>query len=90
MTEVIRATDDDLKTILGWLKREYHEDDESGFWCNRGSIEEQHLEADALYVVRDGDEAVAFQTGCYSPSVTSTRKDARRNGYAKYGASLFD
>lgn len=82
MTEVVRATDDDLATILGWLEIEYHEDDESGFWCNRHSIEQGHREWDDLYVVRQGGEAVAFQAGIYSPSISSTRKDARRQGYA--------
>lgn len=82
MTEVKHATDQDLATILGWLETEYYEDGESGFWCNRHSIEERHREWDDLYVVRQAGEAVAFQTGEYSPSISSTRKDVRRLGYA--------
>lgn len=87
MTKVERATDKDLATILGWLEKEYHEDEGAGFWCNRHSIKERHDEWDDLFVVRQEGEAVAFQTGRYSPSISSTRKDARRQGHA---TALFD
>ncbi|MBS0473935.1 MAG: GNAT family N-acetyltransferase [Proteobacteria bacterium] len=82
MTDVIRATDDDLATVLSWLEAEYEEDGGTGFWCNRQVIEESHRERDDLYVVRRDGEAVSFQVGEYAPSITSTRKDARGRGYA--------
>ena len=31
--DVQKATADDFATVLGWLEREYAEDDGEGFWC---------------------------------------------------------
>ena len=42
MSEVLPATENDLKVILGWLEREYEEDEE-GFWSNRCMITRSFL-----------------------------------------------
>jgi GNAT superfamily N-acetyltransferase len=81
-----RAADGDLAQILAWLEREYVEDDGEGFWCNRQIIQRAH-DDDELWVVLEGDEAVAFQVGDYSPDITNVRKDRRRRGY---GTALFE
>jgi GNAT superfamily N-acetyltransferase len=70
----------DLDQVLAWLEREYHEDGERGFWCNRNLIRTA-LERGDFYVIRDGDEAVAFQLGHYAPSIANVRKDKQQRGY---------
>jgi GNAT superfamily N-acetyltransferase len=82
MAIVIRATDDDLKTIFTWLKVEYDQDGGAGFWHNRDIIAESYQERSDLYVVRENGEAVSFQIGDYGPVITSTRKMFRNRGYA--------
>lgn len=81
-----RAAGIDLAQILAWLEREYVEDDGEGFWCNRQIIRRAH-DDDELWVLLEGDEAVAFQVGEYSPDITNVRKDRRRRGY---GSALFE
>ena len=49
MSEVLLATENDLKVILGWLEREYEEDEE-GFWSNRCTITRSFREEGDLWV----------------------------------------
>jgi GNAT superfamily N-acetyltransferase len=81
---VEKATQDDLRVILGWLEREY-EDDGEGFWCNR-TIIERSLDRGCLWVIRREGEAAAFQVGDYAADIACVRKDQRRQGL---GTELF-
>ncbi len=83
--DVQKATVNDLATVLGWLEREYAEDDVEGFWCNRSMIE-RALEDGDLWVIRRDSEAVAFQVGDYAADIVSVRKEHRRQGL---GDALF-
>jgi GNAT superfamily N-acetyltransferase len=87
--DVQKATSEDLATVLGWLEREYAEDDGEGFWCNR-SIIASALEDGDLWVIRRDGEAVAFQVGDYAADIVSVRKEHRRQGLgdALFAASL--
>ena len=80
MTEVLRATEDDLRVILGWLEREYEEYGE-GFWCNSGVITRSFHEDHELWVIREDGEAVAFQVGDYGTDIVCVRKDRRGRAY---------
>jgi GNAT superfamily N-acetyltransferase len=80
--EVFEATREDLAFILTWLKREYDEDDSSGFWCNRGVISHAFDKPGTLWVIRRNGEAVAFQVGEYAADIVSVRKDHRKCGLA--------
>ena len=60
MSEVLPATENDLKVILGWLEREYEEDEE-GFWSNRCTITRSFREEGDLWVISKDGEAAAFQ-----------------------------
>ena len=84
MTEVLPATENDLKVILGWLEREYEEDEE-GFWSNRNVITQSCREYENLWVIRRDGEAVAFQVISYGDGIVCVRKDSRKQGY---GAAL--
>lgn len=84
--DVQKATSEDLATVLGWLEREYAEDDGEGFWCNRSMIE-RALENGDLWVIRRDSEAVAFQVGDYAADIVSVRKEHRRQGL---GDALFE
>ena len=80
--EVFEATREDLVFILAWLRREYDEDDSSGFWCNRGVISNAFDKPKNLWVIRRNGEAVAFQVGQYAADILSVRKDYRNRGMA--------
>ena len=80
MSEVLPATENDLKVILGWLEREYEEDEE-GFWSNRCMITRSFREDRDLWMIRKDGEAVAFQVGVYGTDIACVRKDARGQGY---------
>jgi GNAT superfamily N-acetyltransferase len=82
---VEKATGDDLDAILGWLEREYAEDDGEGFWCNR-TIIERSLERGDLWVIRHDGEAVAFQVSDHAADIACVRKDRQRQGL---GTELF-
>jgi GNAT superfamily N-acetyltransferase len=85
--QVVRATKEDLRTILGWLEREYVEDgSETGFWNNRNIITNA-LTYEELWVIRDRGEAVAYQVGDYAADIANVRKDRQRQGY---GTALFE
>lgn len=77
---VVRAKREDLDCILSWLKREYDEDDGSGFWDNRNVISDELEKPDHLWVVRRKREAVAFHAGEYGAYILSVRKDYRKRG----------
>jgi GNAT superfamily N-acetyltransferase len=87
--DVQKATANDLAAVLGWLEREYAEDDGEGFWCNRSMIA-RALEDGDLWVIRRDSEAVAFQVGDYAADIVSVRKEFRRQGLgdALFAASL--
>ena len=80
MTNVLPATEDDLRVILGWLEREYEEDGD-GFWCNRCVIDRSFRKYHDLWVIREEGEAVAFQVGKYGTEIVCVRKDRKRRGY---------
>lgn len=91
--QVTRSTDRDLEQVLAWLRHEYDEEEGVGFWANREMIRQAHTgeegrfgEVNELWVVREGDEAVAFQVGRYSPEITCVRNDRKGRGY---GTALF-
>ena len=88
--DVVKATRRDLDEILGWLEREYAEDGGEGFWANRHLIENAQIQHDDLWVVREGERAVAFQVGNYSPEIVSVRKELRHLGLGQklFSASL--
>jgi GNAT superfamily N-acetyltransferase len=77
--DVVLGTREDCGHVLDWLEREFNEGT-NDFWHNRGMLSEA-LEHDRFYVLRDGDEAVAFQVGEYSPSIANVRKDKQGHGY---------
>lgn len=83
--EVVKATQEDLEYIFGWLENE-HNQDGFGFWCNRRLISEAFYN-DELSVIREGQHAVGFQVGNHAPDITSIRKDCRGKGY---GTALFE
>lgn len=85
-TDVQKATSEDLKFVLDWLKCEYEDDDGEGFWCNRNVIS-RALDSDELWVIRRNGQAVAFQVGTYSADIVSVRKDYRNCGL---GRALFE
>lgn len=76
-----RATSNDLACILRWLKAEFHRE-ELSFWSSRDSISEAFEEGE-LWVIREGDDTVAFQVGTYSPLLVIVRGDKQRLGYGK-------
>lgn len=80
-----RAVAADLKVILAWLEGEY-QDVGWGFWSNRCGIRRSFEEGD-LWVIRDDDEAVAFQVGDYGTDIVCVRKDRQRQGF---GTALFE
>jgi GNAT superfamily N-acetyltransferase len=84
--DVVLGTKADLDQTLEWLEREYHEDGERGFWCNRNLLPTA-LERGDFYVIRAGGEAVAFQLGHYAPSIANVRKDKQGQGF---GTALLD
>ena len=73
MSEVLPATENDLKVILGWLEREYEEDEE-GFWSNRCMITRSFREDRDLWMIRKDCEAVAFQVGVYGTDIACVRQ----------------
>ncbi len=85
-SDVKKARPEDLAVILDWLKREYDEDG-SGFWSNRNIITRALEETDDLWVIRRGQQAVAFQVGDHAADIVSVRKDLRGSGY---GTALFE
>jgi GNAT superfamily N-acetyltransferase len=83
--KVEKGTAADLAYILDWLKVEFDEDGDEGFWFNRGVIRSS-LEEGTLWVILEGGQAVAYQVGDYSPDIINVRKDKQRQGY---GSALF-
>jgi GNAT superfamily N-acetyltransferase len=77
--DVVLGTEKDRDQVLGWLEREFNEGT-NDFWHNRNMIAEA-LEHNRFFVIRDGDEAVAFQVGEYSPSIANVREDRKGQGY---------
>ena len=82
MSEVLPATENDLKVILGWLEREYAED-EKGLWSNRCTITRSFREDRDHWVIRKDGEAVAFQVGVYGTDIVCVWKDDRGQRYWK-------
>ncbi len=83
--DVMQATEDDLATILAWLKKE--QDDEGfSFIVNEPAIR-AFFDQGQLAVIRLDGDAVAFQAGRYSPQITAVRPDLRGSGY---GRRLFE
>jgi len=78
--DVVLGTRKDLDQVLEWLEREFHEDGEEGFWNNRRMLPTA-LERGDFYVIRDGDEAVAFQLGHYAADIANVREDKQRQGF---------
>ncbi len=78
----IRAEERDLESILTWLEREYNETLGDGFWCNRRVIRRSFEDAN-LWVIRNNDEAVAFQVGNYAAEIACVRQDFQRQGLGK-------
>lgn len=95
--DVQKATSEDLAAVLCGLEREYAEDDDEGFWCNR-SIIERALEHGDLWVIRRESEPSALQfgsdAGCPSMPTKLTgvklatklrkRREQRRSGVASF------
>lgn len=79
LMEVVKATQADLDSILAWLEREFHEENESGFWHNRRIIADA-LDRGDLWVIRRRGEAVAYQVGDYAAAISNVRKDWQRKG----------
>jgi GNAT superfamily N-acetyltransferase len=76
------STDNDLSTILTWLLREEKSKGHS-FYCNRDVIRKAHQKGELL-VLREGNEAVAFQIGgLLSPGILVVRPDKRGQGYGR-------
>lgn len=82
---MVPGTKRDLDQILEWLEREFTAG-ENDFWYNKGLIAEALTRGD-FYVIRDGDEAVAFQVGDYGASIANVRKDKQGRGF---GTALLD
>jgi len=86
MIDIRQSTDADLAAVLGWLKAEYDQlQTGTGFWCNRGIIENAHRDERLLVCVEyETNEAVAFQVGgLISPGILEVRSDRRRKGYGR-------
>lgn len=81
---VVRGTHEDAAEICRWLKAEFDVDQE-GFWHNRNIIEDA-VENEELWVIREGDHAVAFQVGTYAPDILNVRRDRQGHGL---GSALF-
>lgn len=87
--EIVHGTPDDAQFIIGWLKEEWDAGGGySGFWGNRGMIEEAASKGD-LWVIRRGGEAIAFQVGDYAADIVEVRQDYRGAGFGRmfYDAS---
>jgi GNAT superfamily N-acetyltransferase len=77
--DVVLGTEADRDHVLGWLEREFT-DGVNGFWYNRGIVAKAHADGD-FYVIKDGDEAVAFQVGHYGADIINVRKDRQGEGF---------
>ncbi|KQS49498.1 GNAT family N-acetyltransferase [Sphingomonas sp. Leaf198] len=82
--DVVKSTDADRDFVLDWLQRE-HQQHGSGFWSNRNIIARAHDDGE-LWVIRENDQAVAFQVGDHAADIVSVRHDCRGGGY---GTALF-
>jgi GNAT superfamily N-acetyltransferase len=83
--KIEKATAEDLAFILHWLEQEY-DDEGVGFWCNHSIIKRSLSDGD-LWVIRDCDQAIAFQVGHYAGDIVNVRKDKQRQGL---GTALFE
>ncbi len=82
---VVKANEQDLRCVLAWLEREYNEAEGEGFksfWCNRQIIQ-RSFGNDNLWVIREKDEAIAFQVGNYAAEIACVRKEFQRRGLGK-------
>jgi len=77
------ADETDLRTILEWLHSEYDSEAGEGFWGNRRDIQ-NYFDWELLWVVREGNKAVAFLAGNEDTiSYLVTKCDKRHRGYGE-------
>jgi GNAT superfamily N-acetyltransferase len=87
VTTIDLANSSDLAKILKWLEKEM--EDGSGFYCNRGSLNNS-LNEGKLFVCRVGNDVPAFLAhGICLEGILSVRKNRRGCGFggalARYG-----